>query len=510
MAALSLATDLGMGQPLEFALASCVLATRLGESLGMPESELRDVYYFGLLRFIGCNSDTHAIAALLGDELSLRSAFATVDPGNTPQVFNLTIRFMRQAHAGAPPLDMARTLVRGVLSMPQFMQEQFSGHCEVAQRLAERLSFGTSLIQALGQLYERWDGKGLPHGLKGEAVSPAVLLVTLAQDAVTYQRLGDLDAAVQMVRTRSGGAYDPRHAEHFCAHATALMQGLEDEPSWELVLGCEPGTRRVLSETEIDTACQALADFADIKSPYTLGHSASVARLASAAARLAGLGETEALTLWRAGTLHDLGRVGVSAGIWTKPGPLSEREWEQVRLHPYYTERILARPAAFATISATAALHCERLDGSGYHRRLPASLLSTSARLLAVADVFQALLEPRAHRPARTPDAAATELARAAQAGGLDPDAVRYVLAAAGQSVKQARTARPAQLTERELDVLRLIARGQSIKQMALQLTISPKTVDSHIQHIYEKLGVSTRAGATLFAVEHNLLTPTA
>lgn len=146
MAALSLATDLGMGQPLEFALTSCVLATRLGESLGMPESELRDVYYFGLLRFIGCNSDTHAIAALLGDELSLRSAFAAIDTGSPPQVLNVALRFMRQAHAGAPPLDMARTLVRGVLSLPQFMQEQFSGHCEVAQRLGERLGFGTTLI----------------------------------------------------------------------------------------------------------------------------------------------------------------------------------------------------------------------------------------------------------------------------------------------------------------------------------------------------------------------------
>jgi HD-GYP domain-containing protein (c-di-GMP phosphodiesterase class II) len=510
MATLSLATDLGMGQPLEFALAGCVLATRLGESLGMPPGDLRDVYYFGLLRFIGCNSDTYAMASLLGDELSVRSAFAAVDPGNTPQVLNLTIRFMRQAHTGAPPLEMARTLLRGVLGMPQFMKEQFSGHCEVAQRLAKRLGFGAPLIQALGQLYERWDGKGLPHGLRGEAVSPAVLLVTLAQDVVTYQRLGDLDAAVQMVRERSGGAYDPRHAEHFCAHATALMHGLDGEPSWELVLACEPGECPVLSESQFDSACQALADFADIKSPYMLGHSLSVADLAAAAARVAGLGEAEALALWRAGLLHDLGRVGVSAGIWIKPGPLTEREWEQVRLHPYYTERILARPAAFATISALAALHCERLDGSGYHRRLPASLLSPAARLLAAADVFQALLEPRPHRPARTPDAAATELARAAQAGGLDPDAVRYVLAAAGQSVKPARPARPAQLTERERDVLRLIARGHSIKQMAQQLTISPKTVDSHIQHIYEKLGVSTRAGATLFAVEQNLLAPTA
>jgi len=284
------------------------------------------------------------------------------------------------------------------------------------------------------------------------------------------------------------------------------MRGLDDEPSWELVLACEPGERPVLTETQFDTACQALADFADIKSPYTLGHSPGVAALASAAARIGGLGEAEALALWRAGLLHDLGRVGVSAGVWTKPGLLTEREWEQVRLHPYYTERILARSPAFATIGALATLHRERLDGSGYHRRLPASLLSPAARLLAAADVYRALLEPRPHRPARPPAAAAAELARAVQAGGLDSDAVRCVLAAAGQQVKQARPAHPAQLTERELDVLRLIARGHSIKQMAQQLTISPKTVDTHIQHIYEKIGVSTRAGATLFAVEHNLL----
>lgn len=506
MASLATATDLGMGQPLEFAMTACVLATRLGDALGMDAGELRDVYYFGLLRFIGCNSDTHAMAALLGDELSLRRAFAAVDPGNTPQVLNLTIRFMRQAHAGASPLDMARTIARGVLSMPQFMHEQFSGHCEVAQRLAERLGFGASLIHALGQLYERWDGKGLPNGLRAEAVSPAVLLVTLAQDAVIHQRLGDLDAAVQMVRSRSGSAYDPRHAEYFCAHAATLMHGLDDEPSWELVLACEPGEQPTLSAAQFDTACHALADFADLKSPYMLNHSASVAALAAHAARLAGLGETEALVLRHAGLLHDLGRVGVSAGIWAKPAPLSEREWEQVRLHPYYTERILARPAALSSIGALAALPHERLDSSGYHRRLPASMISPAARLLAAADVFQALCEPRPHRPARPPDAAAAELARAAQAGGLDPEAVRCVLAAAGQSAKQPRPTRPAQLTERELAVLRLIARGHSIKAIARELTISPKTVDSHVQHIYEKLGVSTRAGATLFAVEHSIV----
>lgn len=506
MAALSMATDLGMGQPLEFALSGCVLATRLGESIGLASGELRDVYYYGLLRFIGCNIDTFAIAALLGDEFQVRSAFAALDPGNPPQVLNMTMRLMRQAHAGRAPLEMISTLVRGVLGMPQFMKEQFSGHCEVAQRLAKRLGFGERLISALGQLYERWDGKGLPRGLRGDAVSSATLLVTLAQDVLTYQRLGGLEAATKMVRERSGGAYDPRHAEHFCANGAKLMHGLESEPSWELVLACEPGGNSILTEAQFDTACQALADFADVKSPYTLGHSPRVAELAATAAKIGGMSDVGAHALWRAGLLHDIGCVAISAGIWTKPGPLTEREWEQVRLHPYYTERVLARPAALAAIGALAALHHERLDGSGYHRRLPASMLSPSARLLAAADVFQAMIEPRPHRPAYKPDAAAAELERAAHGGSLDPEAVRCVLAAAGRPVQPPQLAPPVQLTGRELDVLRLIAGGNSIKQMAQQLTISPKTVDTHIQHIYEKIGVSTRAGATLFAVEHQLL----
>src|SRR5713226_9861200 len=149
-----------------------------------------------------------------------------------------------------------------------------------------------------------------------------------------------------------------------------------DEPSWEVVLSLEPGARLSLSDQQFDTACQAVADFADIKSPYTLGHSSGVAELAAGAARHCGLPEADSVTLRRAGFLHDVGRVGVSAGIWGKPGPLSEREWERVRMHPYYTERILVRPAALAQLGVLASLHHERLDGSGYHRGLPASVLS--------------------------------------------------------------------------------------------------------------------------------------
>lgn len=506
MAALSIATDLGMGQPLESALCSCVVAMRLGEALRLDGDALRDVYYQALLRYIGCNADTHALAAIFGDELALRHDFSAVDPSRPPEVVGLATRFLQRANAGESPDRVAALIARTLLTLPHMMHESFAGHCEVAQRLARRLGLAESLIVCLGQLYERWDGKGQPRGLKGEEVAPPVLLVTLAQDAVVWARLGGVDAAVATVRQRSGGAYHPRMAERFCEEAPAILAGLDQEPTWESVLALEPGGPDCLTDEEFDRACEALADFADIKSPYTLGHSPGVAALASGAGRRCGLVEADVTALRRAGLLHDIGRVGVSAGIWGKEGALSEREWEQVRLHAYYTERVLARPEPLRRLGVLASQHHERMDGSGYHRAIPGQALSPTARILAAADSYQAMTELRPHRPALPPEEAAEELRREVRAGRLDGDAVHAVLAEAGHRVPRARRERPAGLSQRELEVLRLLARGLSNRDMAEQLYLSPDTVKHHIQHIYDKIGLSTRAGATLFAMENALL----
>ena len=230
------------------------------------------------------------------------------------------MRYLLQANAGEPPYRMASLVARGLLTLPRVMNESFAGHCEVAQRLAGRLGLGESLIVSLGQIYERWDGKGLPRKLKGEEVAPAVLLVTLAQDAVVWNRIGGPGAAVATVRKRSGGAYQPRMAERFCEQAATLLAGLDDEPTWESVLALEPGGRNRLTDEEFDRSCEALADFADIKSPYTLGHSPGVAALAAGAGRRCGLVEADVTALRRAALLHDIGRVGVSAGIWGRRG----------------------------------------------------------------------------------------------------------------------------------------------------------------------------------------------
>jgi len=210
-----------MGQPLESALCSCMVALRLGEALNLDGDTLRDVYYQALLRYIGCNADTYALAALVGDELALRRDFAAIDPGQPPEVLGLVVRYIRQANAGAPPSRLEELVARGLLTLPRLTHESFAGHCEVAQRLAGRLGLAESLIVCLGQLYERWDGKGLPRGPKGEEVAPAVLLVTLAQDAVVWTRIGGPDAAVPTGRKRKR-----RSIRHRCNRNVYPMSAL--------------------------------------------------------------------------------------------------------------------------------------------------------------------------------------------------------------------------------------------------------------------------------------------
>lgn len=501
--ALSIATDLGNGQPLEFALRGCILAMRLGEALGYSDEALREVYYQSLLRYIGCNVETHLLASVVGDEFALRADFAQIDNGSAAEVVGLMVRYMRRANSAAAPMEWIRAMARGLITLPK-VRASFAAHCEVAQRLAERLGFDSAVVYALGQLYERWDGKGLPNGLKGEAVAPAVLVVTLAQDALLFRDLSGVDAALNVARERKGSAYAPKVVECFCDHAEGLFRGLDDEPSWDAVLALEPGARKSLSAAEFDTACRVMADFVDIKASWSLDHSPHVAELAAAATQNAGLPAADVALVRRAGWLHDIGKTGVLSHILEKPGTLSEREWEVVRLHPYYAERITAHSPALAQIGVVAARHHERMDTSGYHRGLPGTMLTPAARILAAANAYRSLVEDRPYRAARSPEDAAAAIKAQVHAGKLDGDAVGAVLSTAGHAVPHADVV--AGLSEREIEVLRLLAKGSLTKEIAAALSISPKTADHHIQHIYDKIGVSTRAGAALFAAEHHLL----
>jgi HD-GYP domain-containing protein (c-di-GMP phosphodiesterase class II) len=256
----------------------------------------------------------------------------------------------------------------------------------------------------------------------------------------------------------------------------------------------------------MDEVARVFADMVDLKTPFLHGHSSGVAALAEAAARVVGSDEAAVATMRRAAFLHDLGRVGVPNGIWEKRGPLSAGEWEQVRLHAYHSERILSRSAALTPVATIAGMHHERLDGSGYHRGISAASLPAAARVLAAADAYHAMTEERAHRPALTRSEAARTLQDEAVAGKLDRETVAAVLEAAGHPPGRTRAAWPASLTDREVEVLRLLARGRSNKEIAGTLVISNHTVHHHVLHIYNKIGASTRAGAALFAMQHDLL----
>ncbi len=503
VAALSLATDLALGQPMEFAQQSCILADRIGRRIGAQRDQLAEIHHQSLLRYIGCNAETHAMAALFGDEIDFRRDFARIDPGRASEMGALIFAYLRRANADAGAMAALGAVVRGMIASKAASVEILSSHCEVAERLAERLGFPPSVRRNLGQLYERWDGKGLPRGLKGEAIAPAVRIVSFSQDEIVLRAAFGADGAKERIRARRGSAYEPQLVDLYLARAGELVAGLESV-TWNEVQALSPDPDQPMSAAEFDEACLAIADFADLKSPWSVGHSRAVAALARDAAIRCGLPATDARDLYRAGLLHDIGQVAVPLRVWAKPAAFNDADREQARMHPYFGERVLARPQSLARLANLVAQHHERSDGSGYHQGLRGSALSAPSRLLSAAEAYQNKIEARPHRAALSPSAAADALKREARDGRLDPDAVAAVLAAAGHSVAPRRTL-VADLTPREIEVLRAIARGQSTKEIARTLGVSPKTVDNQTQAIYAKLSVRTRGGATLFAIEHGL-----
>ena len=329
-------------------------------------------------------------------------------------------------------------------------------------------------------------------------------IVHVATDAAFQRLLGGDEHATRVVGERAGHAFDPDVVGCLAGGADEILALDAEASAWEATLACEPRPHVELESEGIDRALVGIASFADLVSPYFSGHSVGVSDLAGAAAESCGFDAVDTLTVRRAGLVHEVGRVAVHPRIWQQPRALTAGEWEQVRLHPYQTERVLSRSPLLAGLAPIASAHHERLDGSGYHRGASGADLSLPARLLAAADAYHAMTEPRPYREPFAPEQAAAELVRVANEGRLDPAAVTAVVEVAGQQAP--RLHRPAGLTEREAEVVGMLARGLQTKQVAQTLGISTKTADRHIQNAYAKIGVSTRAAATVFAMEHGLV----
>ncbi len=498
---LSLAADLGMGQPMEHVLRQCLISLRLAERLGMSPADREVVYYSALLSWVGCHVDAYEQAKWFGDDTALKADFRYVDFGAAGVRPLFTLRHLGAGLAG----ERARLGVAFLAEGRKAAESMLENHWLAADQLAARLGMPQPVRDSVEQTFERWDGKGVPKGARAEEILQTSRLVALADVVEVFHRVGGTDAAVEVARQRRGTQFAPQVVDAFVDDAASVFDGLDESSSWDEVIGAEPALSIRLTDAELDAALEAVADFADVKSPYTLGHSRGVADLAGDAATVLKLGSQAAQAIRRAGLVHDLGRLGVPNTIWDKPGQLSHGEAERVRLHPYLTERMLACSPALAPLAPIAVAHHERLDGSGYPAGLSGGALRPEGRVLAAADFYHARTEPRPHRPAVPPADAAAQLREQARAGLLDGDAVAAVLSAAGHRVARLPD-RPAGLTSREVEVLRLLARGLSNKQIAAQLVISRKTVSHHIEHIYAKTGTPNRALASLFAASHGLI----
>jgi HD-GYP domain-containing protein (c-di-GMP phosphodiesterase class II)/DNA-binding CsgD family transcriptional regulator len=400
--------------------------------------------------------------------------------------------------------------VAAFVSAGRELPEALANIAEAAARLSQRLGASPRVTEALKHAYGRWDGRIFPLLPSGDGLSAAARLVHLVHVAQTYHQMGGVEAADEVVRRRSGAEFDPGLASLWLENSRDLLRRVPLDSVWDQALYSEPEPRRIVGPARLDEICSALADFVDLASPFTSGHSSGVARLAEAAAGQAGLGADEVATVRRAGQVHDLGMVSVPNRIWITRRALNPAELDRVRLHTHHSQRILSLAAPLRASAAVAGLHHERLDGSGYHRGLPASSIPLSARILAVAEVYHSMGEPRAWRPALTPDEATRQLRADVAARRLDARAVDAVLVAAGQPRPTGRSSRswPAGLTDREVEVLKAITRGLANKQIARQLHISEATVHTHVINLYGKAGVNTRAGATLFAFEQDLTDP--
>ena len=473
-------------------MRACLLASELARRAGLGAVRQGDVFYASLMRFAGCAATSHeAAAALGGNDIIVRSRGDLIDAARPLEA----LRFLAGLGSGVEKL---RVLARAP-QVAKMVEESARADCEVGVDLTRRLQLPAAVSKAVLCAFERFDGKGSPAGLAGDEVSEAARFAAVGFTAVMFDAVGGVELAVETVARWSGRALDPTIAEAFLEAPMELLAISNPEDIWAAVVDTEPQPRRLFrDEAHLDEALAGFGDAADLKSPFFQGHSRGVALLALAAS--SGVAGVDPALIYRAGLVHDLGRVAVPTGVWERPGPLRPEEWELVRLHPYHSGRIVSRSPVLEPLRVIVSRHHERIDGSGYPAGVRAGEMDATTRLLAAADVWRTLGEARPHRVALPPG----EASRVISGLPLDRDAVRAVMRAA-DAPRASFPPLPVDLTERELEVLRLLAGGYTKRQIADRLFISHSTVHTHTVHIYAKCGVSTRAGLAMFAMRQGL-----
>ena len=507
LAALSLTTDLAGGVPFEKGLQICVLADEFARALGVDEATRATVFHAALLRSVGCTSHAPENAALFVDDTAFQRALKQLDPAD-PEVFASQMEQFGDWAENSPQLA-TRFLEVAATEGPIAA----SSACEVSRALAPVTGCTARVVDVLDDVYERWDGLGIPFGKTGSALAWEARVLHVAEQAVTARtRRGD-DGALAEVERRAGGHLDPHLARSFVEHGPRLLPVLGAADVLGEALSREPLPWREVGAAELAALCRVLGTVADLKSTYLIGHSQHVACLVSAAATAASLPDESRDRLAVAAMLHNLGCAVVPSSILDAAPTSSAAAQERMRLHGYWTRRILERCPSLTGLEPmtrpAAALHAAFAEGGYLLWTRPSDLpahasLALETRLLEAAEAYASLTEPRPGRPALAANEAARHVWGAAQEDRLEARAVDIVLSGAGQETP--RRTSPVGLTEREVEVLRLAARGLSNREIAGRLYISERTVGHHLAHVYDKTGLRTRAGVAVWAVENRLL----
>lgn len=453
---LAMIGDLSMGQPTDQSIRSARLAERIALADGASRVNCAYARWVALLRWSGCTANASGFATLLGDDVNGRDAM------------------LRDALPPGHPLNFATVAPLARI------------HCEVAGDIAGMLGLPAEVEAGLRHVWEWYDGSGTPQGLRAPAIPAVVYHTSLAGDLEILSRTRGLDDALRMIRAWGGSKYPAALAELAVQYAAGWLTELD-------VPAC-PADDPLLARP---VPLAIVADMIELKLPRLTGYSRRVAELAQGAAALAGLAPEQQRCLGRAALIHGIGRVAVPNTVWERAGKLGNADWEAVQLVPYWTARAGAQVPTLRAEATLASHLYERLDGSGYFRGLEAEALGMPQRLLAAAGAHAALCAARPWRPAYDEDDAARLLTEEARAGRFDGDAVAFVLRAAGGRAPAA-PARKGLLSEREIEVLKRISLGDSNKEAARVMQISPSTVRTHIESIFRKLECSTRAAATL------------
>jgi len=438
LSALSYGLDLTEGQPPGHANRACVIGIRLARMLGMPVEEQNDLYYALLLKDAGCSANASRMFHILNaDEIRAKCNVKTTDWSKLGWE---SLQYAIQHIAPQAPLpERVWRLLSAGLNQKADSKALITIRCERGASIARRLGFGERVALGIHSLDEQWNGAGYPDGRRGDEIPLFARILLLAQTLEVFHRSAGGAVAIEVARQRAGRWFDPAlvQAAEKAAENGSLWQGL-DELTPEAMVTWEPGELQLpVDEPTLDNICLAFADVIDAKSPFTYRHSNGVAAAAVSMARQFGMSEEETTFLRRAALLHDIGKLNVSNAILEKPGKLTDDEWTVVKRHPYHTLEVLRRIPGFGELSDVAAAHHEKLDGSGYFRNWGAEQMSRPARILAIADIYDALAAERPYRGALPPETVFGIMQKDA-GRALDAECLEALQAATGQGDRSA------------------------------------------------------------------------